>query len=87
VFRRSTATISVWPAIGFACDKTCPDPNQPCQDSEKTCHDYDDKWLWYATEFQYSLDGNAWTTVSTGWNATTRTYTAARPHTITIRIP
>lgn len=76
-FRKSIATITVWPTIAPAYEHPV---GQACQPENR-------KWLWYATEFQYSLDGNAPTTVNAGWNATTRTYTAARPHTITIRIP
>lgn len=77
VARQGTSEILFWPSLAAGCVKP----------TERVCEDGDLKWLWYATEFQYSLDGNAPTTVYTGWNATTRTYTAARPHTITIRIP
>lgn len=78
VFRKSIATITVWPTIAPAYEYTI---GQSCQTKDR-------KWLWYATKFKYSLDGTTWSQpVSTGWNATTRTYTAARPHTITIRIP
>lgn len=79
VARKGKAEIQFWPSIGTGC---CHPRNSSCDADGRI----DPKWLWYATEFKYTVNGVE-TTVQTGWDASTKTYTAAvQPLTITLPI-
>lgn len=75
VHRKGGVTVSVWPAIAWGCEKE----RGVCKSGGKV-------WLRYASGFEYTTDD--WRTsgsVSTGWDAATKEYTASpRPFTLTI---